>query len=217
MRKTFVTYFEPFGGRDVNASKEIALSLRGGFELVSLPVSWKRTLPILNEIIDSEPRYIFMLGEAKNYQDVTIELVGRNICSGTDEDGEKKDDDRILSATPKKFRTTFDVDGHGFTTSDNAGKFLCNYVYYISLLKAEITKVIFIHVPYLHSKGNCTKENVLNKVQTIIDTLIDYDDSFLLRIGGKPVSVNVNNAYNLFPTIQKEYDFLKMIIFDLIG
>lgn len=212
MKKTVITYFEPFGDRKVNASKEVVLALDNSYEKISIPVSWKRSLPIINEIIDSNPRYLFMVGEAGSYSDVTVELVARNICFGVDEDGVKKDKERILRATPKTINTNFKIDNIPFTNSNNAGRFLCNYVYYISLLRSEVTKVIFIHVPFLHSKGSRKKEVVTKKVEEIIQYFLENDNDFLIRYKGKPITINRHNAYELFPVLQKEYNYPNIII-----
>lgn len=212
MKKTIITYFEPFGGRKINASKEVVLALDNDFDKISLPVSWKRSLPILNGIIDSEPRYLFLVGEAGDYSDVTVELVARNICSGVDEDGDKRDKDRILRATPKSFTTNFKVDEIPFTNSDNAGRFLCNYVYYLALLRSEVTKVIFIHVPYLHSKGSRKKVILVKKLNDIINYFLENDQDFLIRHNKKVITIDKNNAYDLFPELQKEYNLANILI-----
>lgn len=212
MKKAVITYFEPFGGRKTNASKEVVLGMNTSFEVVGLPVSWKRSLPIINKIMDKDPRYIFLIGEAGNYPDVTVELMAKNVCSGTDEDGETKSGSRILGATPKSLKTNFNTDGLTCPMSLNAGKFLCNYVYYICLLRSEITKVIFIHVPYLHSKGSRKKEAVIKKVENIIHTLLEKDDEFYVRLNDKIVTVNESNAYDLFVDIQATYDLPNILI-----
>ena len=212
MKKTVITYFEPFGDRKINASKEVVLSLNNSFDKISLPVSWKRSSPIINKIIESEPRYLFMVGEAGNYSDVTVELVARNICNGVDEDGIKKDKEKILRATPKSLRTNFEVKDIPFTNSDNAGRFLCNYVYYISLLTSEVTKVIFIHAPYIHSKGSRKKEVLIQKVEEIINYFIENDQEFFMRLDDKVIKVNENNAYSLYPELQKEHNLPNVLI-----
>ena len=212
MKKTVITYFEPFGDRKTNASKEVVLALNNPFDKISLPVSWKRSLPIINEIIKNDPRYLFMVGEAGNYSSVTVELVARNICNGVDVDGIKKDKERILRATPKTINTNFDVRDIPFTNSNNAGRFLCNYVYYISLLTSEVTKVIFIHVPYTHSKGSRKKEVLVQQVEEIINYFIENDKEFFIRHNGKPIKVNEENAYSLYPELQKEHNLPNVII-----
>ena len=212
MKKTVITYFEPFGGKKINASKEVVLALKTNHEKISIPVSWKRSLPVLDEIIKSDPRYLFMVGEAGDYSDVTVELVARNICAGTDEDGDKKDKERILRATPKKFMTNFEVNDIPFTNSDNAGRFLCNYVYYIALLRSEVTKVIFIHVPYLHSKGSRKKEVLVKKVNDIINYFIENDNDILVRYNDKVIKVDRSNAYELYPELQKVYGLPNIIL-----
>ena len=213
MKKPVVTYFEPFDGRKVNASKEVVLALGDEFEKVSIPVSWKRSVQIINEIVDRGPRYLFMVGEAGDYSDVTVELVARNICHGVDEDGDKKDKERILRATPKTINTNFKVPSDiPFTNSDNAGRFLCNYVYYISLLRTELTKIIFIHVPFLHSKGSRKKEVLVNKIKEIINYFISKDESLLIRHKNKILNVDKSNAYYLYPELQREYQFPNILI-----
>ena len=212
MKKTVITYFEPFGGKKTNASKEVVLSLDNSFEKISLPVSWKRSLPILDEIIKNQPRYLFMVGESGSYPEVTVELVARNICHGVDEDGVKKDKERILRATPKTIYTNFKHENIPFTNSDNAGRFLCNYVYYITLLRVEVTKVIFIHVPYIHSKGSRKKEALVNKVNEIIKYFIDNETDLLMNHKGRSITVNEDNAYSLYPDLQKEHNLPNVII-----
>ena len=212
MKKTVITYFEPFGGKKINASKEVVLALKNNHEKISIPVSWKRSLPVLDEIIKGDPRYLFMVGEAGDYSDVTVELVARNVCAGTDEDGDKKDKERILRATPKKLFTNFEVNEVPFTNSDNAGRFLCNYVYYLALLRSEVTKVIFIHVPYLHSKGSRKKEVLVKKVNDIINYFIENDKDILIRHNDKVIKVDRTNAYELYPELQKEYRFPNIIL-----
>lgn len=212
MKKAVITYFEPFGGRKTNASKEVVLAMNPGFEVVGLPVSWKRSLPIINDIMEQEPRYLFMVGEAGSYNDVTVETVAKNISNGVDEDGVNKSNERILRATPKTFTTNFNTDGLTCPISTNAGKFLCNYVYYICLLRTEVTKVIFIHVPYLHSKGSRKKEAVINKLQNIIYSLLENDNEFLIRLNGKVTAINEDNAYDLYNEIRKEYNLNNILI-----
>ena len=212
MKKTLITYFEPFVGRKVNASKEVVLSLPNNYEKLSIPVSWKDSLPVLDKIIKSEPRYLFLVGEAGDYSDVTVELFAHNICSGTDENGVKKDKERILRATPKLLKTNFKIGELPFTNSDNAGKFLCNYVYYLALLRTEVTKVIFIHVPFIHSKGSRKKEALVQKVQEIITYFMENDESVLIRHKGKVLKIDKNNAYYLYPELQQEHHFPNVII-----
>ena len=212
MRRSVITYFEPFGGRETNASKEVVLGMEVGYEVIGLPVSWKKSLEIVNSFMKDKPRYVFLVGEAGKYNDVTVEVCARNICSGVDEDGDKRDNDKIAKNTPKELRTNFDIDKLDFVKSDNAGKFLCNYVYYQCLLKAEITKVIFIHVPYLEELGSNRKDAVIRKVENIIYTILDNEDSFLLKLGDRTISINEDNAYGLFEKIRVEYCLPNIII-----
>ena len=89
-----ITYFEPFGGRDTNTSKEVA-SLFLEYTLVELPVNWEEVVDVLLNIIPKDTEYVFMLGEAGSYQDVSIELVARNIANGVDNKKVEKENEVI--------------------------------------------------------------------------------------------------------------------------
>lgn len=208
----YITYFEPFGDRKINTSKEVALSLDTPLTKISLPVSWKRSQPILNKIMDDNPRYLFMLGEAGSYQDVTIETKAHNICLGSDEDGEKKNNVPILKATSKILKTNFEFDKTKFPVSEDAGKFLCNYVYYIALLKTEVTKIIFIHIPYFHNLGTREKATIVKKVENIINDLMSTNSDYLIKLNRKCVSLSEQSTYKFYPSLKKEYNLGNVII-----
>ena len=71
MKKGIITYFAPFAGRNINSSKEVALSLSSDFEKIELPVSWEKSAKMINEILKQEPRYLIMLVVVQE-QDVFI-------------------------------------------------------------------------------------------------------------------------------------------------
>ena len=58
MSNIVVTYFEPFGGRTTNASKEV-VSLLNNYQLKELPVSWSKIPTMISEILSSNPDYLF--------------------------------------------------------------------------------------------------------------------------------------------------------------
>ena len=160
-----ITYFEPFGGRDTNTSKEVA-SIFLDYPLVELPVNWDGVDNVLLNNISDGTEYLFMLGEAGTYTDVTVELVARKNASGEDNDGTIKEDEVIGGinlATPIIFNKKELPVKYSF----NAGKFLCNYSYYFSLKNMKGTKVVFIHLPY--PRENLTIEDMKNKAEEIIE------------------------------------------------
>ncbi len=170
MKKIVVTYFEPFGGRITNASKGV-VSLLNGFEIRELPVSWNRVSECITDILSTDPDYLFLVGEAGSYKQITIERTAHNIADGKDNDGVIKSDEPITNGGVD-LKTQFELSEMPYSISDNAGKYLCNYTYYQALLKTKETKALFIHLPYIEEAGQnsviCLKEDLLNIINILI-------------------------------------------------
>ena len=141
-----VTYFEPFGGRETNTSEEVAKLLPQYFS-IELPVSWIDVGNVLLEKLPKGTKYLFLLGEAGKYQDVTVELVARNIANGEDNKHIKKEEE-IIGDNNLTTSTMFNKKDLNVNYSTNAGKYLCNYSYYFSLKNIKGTNIVFIHLPY---------------------------------------------------------------------
>lgn len=170
MKKVFVTYFEPFGGRNTNASKEV-VSLLKDYQVFELPVSWEKVPSIIDDLINDKPDYLFMIGEADSYKEITIEKIAHNIAHGVDNSGANKDNEPIINGGTDALTTTFDLSKLPYRISENAGKYLCNYTYYQALLKTKKTKVLFIHLPYIDETNN-TLTNLKDTLSNIIEELI---------------------------------------------
>ena len=140
MNKVVVTYFEPFGGRTTNASKEV-VSLLSGYQTKELPVSWSKIPASLDEIFINEPDYLFLVGEARSYEEISMEKIAHNISNGKDNDGVNKDNEPIIVGSSNEILTPFDLSKLPYRISENAGKYLCNYTYYLALSKAKKCKV----------------------------------------------------------------------------
>ena len=165
MNKTLVTYFEPFGGRTTNASKEVVFLL-SEYKTRELPVSWLKVESIIDEILSNKLDYLFLIGEAGKYQEITVERTAHNICNGKDNYGITKDNEPIANGL-EELKTKFDLSDVQYRVSDNAGKYLCNYTYYLALSKAKNTKVVFIHLPYINDNLNELKDALLNIIETL--------------------------------------------------
>lgn len=170
MKNIVVTYFEPFGGRTTNASKEV-VSLLDGFKTKELPVSWNRVPHYIEDILSTNPDYLFLIGEAGKYKSITIEKTAHNICDGNDNDSVNKDNEPINKGDVDVLNTRFDVSKLDYLISENAGKYLCNYSYYLALSKAKNTKVLFVHLPYIQESGNNSLENLAKDLLNIINKL----------------------------------------------
>lgn len=170
MKKIVVTYFEPFGGRTTNASKEV-VTLLSDYQIKELPVSWEKVPFLIDEILFNEPDYLFLVGEAGSYKEISMEKYAHNIAHGIDNSGINKDNEPIISGGIETLSTTFDLSFLPYRISENAGKYLCNYIYYQALVKSKKTKVLFIHLPYIDSDNN-TLTNLKDALSHIIEELI---------------------------------------------
>ena len=170
MKKIVVTYFEPFGGRTTNASKEV-VTLLNDYQIKELPVSWEKVPFLIDDILSNEPDYLFLVGEAGSYKEISMEKYAHNIAHGIDNFGVNKDNEPIINGGTDALTTTFDLSKLPYRVSENAGRYLCNYTYYQALMKYKKTKVLFIHLPYIDSDNN-TLTNLKNALSTIIEELI---------------------------------------------
>ena len=166
MSKTIVTYFEPFGGRTTNASREV-VSLLNGYQTKELPVSWSKIPSIIDELLSNEPDYLFLVGEAGSYKEITIERTAHNISNGKDNEDVNRENSMIINGGPNELITIFDLSKLNYRISDDAGKYLCNYTYYLALSKSKNTKVLFIHLPYIENNLNNLKDNLLDIINTL--------------------------------------------------
>lgn len=214
MKKIALTYFEPFGGKKTNSSKEIALALSNDkYDKTELPVSWGNCLAPLGDVLAKKPRYLFMIGEAASYHEPTIELKAKNTSDGVDELGIKKGNDYIFKNGEKYLFTNFNVDLDGvFPTSQDAGKFLCNYSYYLALAKTKVTKIVFVHLPLVHPKGSRKKESLMNRLEEIIKYFVDNDKTLLISIENNILEINEQNAEEIYPELQSKAGFPNVII-----
>ena len=169
-----VTYFEPFGGRLFNASKATVDGLPLDINRVGLPVSWNDINQRLDEILFDEPDYLFLLGEAGMIAEPRLELEAHNIAYGKDNYGVEKNDEKIVDSGLDTLNTTFVTDDI-FMTSYDAGKYLCNCSFYLSLTKAKETKVIFIHVPAFNEGDEENKNHCVEVVTRMITHLIEMN------------------------------------------
>ena len=166
MSKTIVTYFEPFGGRTTNASREV-VSLLNGYQTKELPVSWSKIPLIIDELLSNEPDYLFLVGEAGSYKEITIERTAHNISNGKDNEDVNRENSMIINGGPNELITIFDLSKLNYRISDDAGKYLCNYTYYLALSKSKNTKVLFIHLPYIENNLNNLKDDLLDIINTL--------------------------------------------------
>lgn len=170
MRRVLLTGFEPFGGRALNPSWEVARSLDGAeiggaaVAAVRLPVVWGRAIEELaGQIAGVSPDAVVCLGESGRAE-ICPERVAVNVSDSESADnaGCVLDGEPIAADGPAAYFSTLPVKeivsavraaGVPARLSDTAGTYLCNHVMY-GLLHRLATRgrripAGFIHVPRL--------------------------------------------------------------------
>lgn len=163
----YLTGFEPFGEHALNASWEAVK----GFALSDpkiqlhkeqLPVDYRalrESLPArLNEL---HPDVILHLGVMSSKGFLRLERTALNHIGETLDNAGFRPEPRVIqSSGPSKLSARFPLEetlqawrerGFEATLSDDAGSYLCNYSFYLSLNWAEgkSAQVVFLHVPVL--------------------------------------------------------------------
>jgi pyroglutamyl-peptidase len=172
MRGTaLVTGFEPYGGRDLNPSGELAAALDGA-RIGDLTVVG-RTLPVVFAglaerveacLAETMPALIIALGLWPGEPAIRLErrAVNRAECSSPDNAGARRYGEAVERAGAAELAATLPLpavaaallaDGIPARLSDSAGTFLCNATLY-TLLRAlarhgRRVPCGFIHLPYL--------------------------------------------------------------------
>jgi len=162
--KILVTGFKPFLGEKINPSEKLALELAREFNHVGaviLPVEFGKSFEILREqILESNPDFVIMIGQASGRKNICLEKVGLNWVQSEnkDEAGVIPKAGKILSEIELALMTEFPVDqtffqlkkaGLPVEISFSAGAYVCNDLYFRVLNEFRSLKSIFVHVPLL--------------------------------------------------------------------
>lgn len=164
--KVLISAFEPFGGRQVNASWELARSLperlgRHTVRAVSLPVVYGDSWPVLGRAVaEFRPDAVIALGEAPG-KDLRLELVAVNLRDGgKDNSGLKAEGEPLAGGGPAAHLSTLPLERLAAAlrrarvparASLSAGSYLCNETFYYLMQYASARPFRggagFIHVP----------------------------------------------------------------------
>lgn len=172
--------FEPFGGYETNPSIDAILPLHeqlvSGLDVrtVQLEVSWSSSWPtLLEEIERLNADVVIGTGMAQNYA-MRFETLGRNIALGTDNADAMKTNEPVIPDGPEtvagslpieEMSTAMQQGGFATMISDDAGNYLCNWVFYnLSYWAAEQAvrdvTVGFIHVPPAPYESDFTVQDI---------------------------------------------------------
>lgn len=149
-----VTAFEAFGYREENVSQKVLELLPDEIagekvEKLLLPVSFRRAPEVILDAVERlRPRLVVAMGEARSRKKVSIErrAVNEQLAKNPDNDGDKPQGREVVKGGVKELFTEVDVDEiEGIVVSDDAGRYVCNTVYY-RLLAAGV-RCVFLHLP----------------------------------------------------------------------
>jgi pyroglutamyl-peptidase len=172
--------FEPFGGYDTNPSIDSIAPLHeqivAGLDVrtIELEVSWSTSWDDFKAEIERLSADV-VIGTGMSETDaMRFETQGQNDTWGTDNYDEYLDHEPVLDGGPETTPATMPIaemaaamtqGGYATLVSDNAGNYLCNYVFYnlsyYAANEAEREIVVgFIHVPPAPYSGTFTVADV---------------------------------------------------------
>jgi len=162
--KTLITSFGPFHDFGINPSNEVMELLMAriqqdgtpkheyAFEL--LEVSWEHVDHFIHTLPKGSFDFFIHLGVATGSSKMRIETTGRNASAGKDVFAVEPAFDKInasgfdiVSPLPLGRFHEFATEHEDVMLSNNAGSFLCNYIYFKSLrAHGAKAQVLFIHI-----------------------------------------------------------------------
>jgi pyroglutamyl-peptidase len=173
--KALVTGFDAFAGLPFNPSEEVLKGLKryppnesfDSIEFSILPTSYAGVDDWLERYLDCIPDLdlILMLGLSLSTDTLKLERFALNVidCAVPDNLGETRMGRAIAEDGPRAYRTSVDVERIGerltlagipYCVSNNAGEYVCNYIYYRVLRRLEErgspARALFVHMPWAY-------------------------------------------------------------------
>ncbi|CAN5529317.1 pyroglutamyl-peptidase I [soil metagenome] len=175
--RTFVTGFLAFEGFDINPSAVLAQRCGRRFELIE--VSYSAVDAFVDRLdLDSFDRWL-MLGVAARSSRMRTENFARNVVGGRSDVRGHTPVGEIEPGGPAQIAGTmwnsssFSIESRVRRPSDNAGDYLCNYIYYLRLRKIAGTgKAIgFLHIPPFEQLELATQVAELRNILAEIEAM----------------------------------------------
>ena len=166
--KLLVTAFLPFNNSTNNYSSEVIKYIKNVDKEILDVVYDKCYQTLVNKYDLNSYDLIIALGEARMRNELTLEIQAKNIasCSLQDNSGVLKQNEKIIENGEDVIQTKVDIKKveHLIKYSFDAGKFVCNNIYY-HLLYNKLNAV-FIHIPNCNDDEEKYKEyaKVINNI-----------------------------------------------------
>jgi pyroglutamyl-peptidase len=191
MARVLLTGFGPFPGASINPSAWLAETLpervqdiNGELHARVLPTEWTqvaRLAPLLHETL--QPHVTIHFGLSQRARGLRIERSAHNRASPRADAAGARPSSRVISSRgPARRDTSLPADalaaalrqrGIAAELSRSAGRYLCNFLYYLSLHHAAQRDgsaiVLFVHIPPGASDGGPMSEStLLDGAETIL-------------------------------------------------
>ncbi|CAL8367331.1 unnamed protein product [Boreogadus saida] len=170
-KKVIVTGFEPFGGIKVNSSweavkelKRLGLGNSVDLHVQEIPVEYRAVKDLLPSLWKQhQPHLVVHVGVSGIATTVTLEQLGNNLgYKRPDNVGYSPECGCCVAGGPETIHSVLDMEvvrqrvkesglGVNVSTSQDAGRYLCDYSYYTSLYAGE-RRCGFVHVPPLEER-----------------------------------------------------------------
>lgn len=201
--KILLTGFEPFGDLEVNPSQVILEKILDRQTLcniheintVILPVSFDSAGSVIKRSIQEfKPDIILSLGLSETSDSITLERKAINLKQNIEpQNARNKGPKLILLGCPIIYKSTLPLEriyrllkdrNIPVTLSDNAGRYVCNYVFYLACHQIKLLensgKAGFIHVPLMSEQILESNPSVpslplnlmVNAIESCIETII---------------------------------------------
>ncbi|XP_048023747.1 pyroglutamyl-peptidase 1-like protein isoform X4 [Megalobrama amblycephala] len=161
------------------------LALGIDVHIMEIPVSYAKSQQVLDHILQTvTPKVVIHLGIAPGAKGITLEQTGKNHCyKDRDVSGLCPVHHCCIEGGPERLDSVIDMRslskhlknmGLDVIYSRDAGRYLCDFVYYYSLYHGQ-GRAALIHVPA--SGSLASPERVVPQLQTIIHALLRQLDS----------------------------------------
>lgn len=195
--RVLVTGFAPFGGQLINPSWEAVsaldpVQLSADIITHQLPVEWHSTREVLRQLLEKHrPDAVLLFGQAGGRVGISIERLAVNLCdcAAPDNVGVVLRNTPIVPRAPDALSATLPSErilaalteaGIPASFSYDAGRFLCNLVFWSALEEARRAQGAFtagfFHLPFLPGQKEGAPDLSLARqteaVQIILQTVI---------------------------------------------
>jgi pyroglutamyl-peptidase len=175
MKKILITAFKKFGNFEINSTEEILKNfVYNNNDIIIYKDSF---LYLKKQINIYHPDIIILTGMHKGATNIKLEQSAKNLLDFKipDNNGLLIKNKKILDNGLECINTNFNIDdilrkinNPLVKKSNDAGSYLCNYIYYMSLNTFNDKDILFIHFPYLDEHFN------LNDGCYFLESLINY-------------------------------------------